>query len=126
MEHGDDGDTNCCRCTWNDPQRIGKETSRLRNQRRCKDHPNYCITKISQNTEKSAFGTVTKGLLKGLGSWLTCGDYPNYCIIENGQNIEKSPGDLRRLEESCCRSNSSGRPSAVLDLTLNNLMVRFQ
>ena len=47
-----------------------------------------------------AFGTVTKGLLKGpegLGSWKTSGNHPNYYIIENGQNTEKSAGDLRRL-----------------------------
>ena len=47
-----------------------------------------------------AFGTVTKGLLKGtggLGSWRTSGDHPNYSIIENSQNTEKSPGNLRRL-----------------------------
>ena len=43
-----------------------------------------------------AFGTVTKGLLKGLGGWRTSGDHTNY-IIENGQNTEKSAGDLRRL-----------------------------
>ena len=46
------------------------------------------------------FGTVTKGLLKGLedfGSWQTSGDHLNYYIIESGQNTEKSPGDLRRL-----------------------------
>ena len=46
------------------------------------------------------FGTVTKGLLKGLedfGSWRPSGDHPNNSIIENGQNTEKSPGDLRRL-----------------------------
>ena len=43
------------------------------------------------------FGTVTKGLLKGLGSWRTSGDHPNNNIIEDGQNTEKSPGDLRRL-----------------------------
>ena len=43
-----------------------------------------------------AFGTVTKGLLKELGSWKTSGDHPNY-ICENGQNTEKSPGDLRYL-----------------------------
>ena len=35
-----------------------------------------------------AFGTVIKGLLKGL---------EDYYIIENGQNTEKSPGDLRRI-----------------------------
>ena len=43
-----------------------------------------------------AFGTVAKGLLKGLED-LEVGDHPNYSIIENGQNTEKSPGDLRRL-----------------------------
>ena len=43
-----------------------------------------------------AFGTLTKGLLKGLDD-LEVGDHPNYSIIENGQNTEKSPGDLRRL-----------------------------
>ena len=40
-----------------------------------------------------AFGTVTKGLLKGLKDY----GHPNYYIIENGENTEKSPGDLRRL-----------------------------
>ena len=40
------------------------------------------------------FCIVTKGLLKGLGSWRTSEDHPNYSVIENGQ---KSPGDLRRL-----------------------------
>ena len=47
-----------------------------------------------------AFGTLTKGLLKGLGglgSWRTSGDHPNDNTVENGQNTRKSPGDLRRL-----------------------------
>ena len=47
-----------------------------------------------------AFGTVTKGLLKGIGrfgSWWVSGNYPNYSIIENGQNTEKSTGNLRKL-----------------------------
>ena len=43
-----------------------------------------------------AFGTVTKGLLKGLED-LEVGDHPNNNIIENCHNTEKSPGDLRRL-----------------------------
>ena len=43
-----------------------------------------------------AFGTVTKGLLKGLGD-LEVGDHLNNSIFENAQNTEKSPGDLRRL-----------------------------
>ena len=47
-----------------------------------------------------AFGTVTKGLLKGLEDLevlKTSGDHPNYSIIENTQNTEKSPRDTRRL-----------------------------
>ena len=40
-----------------------------------------------------AFGTVTKGLLKGLEDL----EVGYYYIIENGQNTEKNPGDLRRL-----------------------------
>ena len=44
-----------------------------------------------------SFVTVTKGLLKGLGSWRTSGDHPNYYIIVNDQNTEKSPGELMRL-----------------------------
>ena len=40
-----------------------------------------------------AFGTVTKGLLKGLEDLETSGDHSNYCITENGQNT----GDLGRL-----------------------------
>ena len=43
-----------------------------------------------------AFGTVPKGLLKGLED-LKDGDHRNYSIVENGQNTENSPGDLRRL-----------------------------
>ena len=39
-----------------------------------------------------AFGTVTKGLLKGLED-LEVDD----SIVENCQNTKKSPGDLRRL-----------------------------
>ena len=45
-----------------------------------------------------AFGTVTKGLLKGLEDLEVGGRVETiYYIIENGQNIEKSPGDFRRL-----------------------------
>ena len=48
-----------------------------------------------------AFGTVTKGLLKGLKDLEVCErveTIQNYNIIDNGQNTEKSPGDLRRLK----------------------------
>ena len=47
-----------------------------------------------------AFGTVAKGLLKGLEDLEVCRrveTIPNNNIIVDGQNTEKSPGDLRRL-----------------------------
>ena len=42
-----------------------------------------------------AFGTVTKGLLRGLDdrSRRSSRDHPNDSIIENGKNTEESPGD---------------------------------
>ena len=87
MEHEGDGDTNSNSCAWNKPQSIGKRTGSLENKRTIRDHPDYSIIKIDKNTEKSlgllkrfplyrtpvknyrftlVWGTVTKGLLKGL------------------------------------------------------------
>ena len=40
-----------------------------------------------------AFGTVTKGLLKGMEDL----EFGGRVETENGQNTEKSPGDLRKL-----------------------------
>ena len=51
MEHEADGDANCNRCAWNNPQKIGKGTERLGNKT-SGDHPNYSIIKIGQNTEE--------------------------------------------------------------------------
>ena len=53
MGHKSDGDANCNWCTWNNRQRIDKETRRLRNQRTSGDHPDNSIFKIGQNTEMS-------------------------------------------------------------------------
>ena len=44
------------------------------------------------------------------------GDHLNYIIVEIGQDTEKSSGDLRRLEETYCHSNSSEKPSANTDV----------
>ena len=52
MGHGE-GDTSCNWCTWNDSQRIGKGTGRLRNPKTSRDPSDYSITKIGQNTELS-------------------------------------------------------------------------
>ena len=45
------------------------------------------------------FGTITKGLLKGLEEMEVGGrgETPNDSIAENNQNPETSPGDLRRF-----------------------------
>ena len=37
----------------NDPKKLGKEARRVRNRRTSGDYPNYSITEIGQNTEKS-------------------------------------------------------------------------
>ena len=39
--------------TWNSSRWLGKETGRIENQRKNRDHPNYSIVGIGQNTEKS-------------------------------------------------------------------------
>ena len=52
-EHEHDGDTNRNWCTWNNSERTDKGTRRLRNYRLRRDHPDYSIIKIDQNTEKS-------------------------------------------------------------------------
>ena len=50
MEHEVDNDINCNGCTWNEPQKLGKETGRPENKKTNKDYPNYSIDKIVQNT----------------------------------------------------------------------------
>ena len=63
-------------------------------------------------------GTHTYIIIIIMMTWkLTDGrDYPNDSIAKNGQNSETSPGDLWRLEEPCCHSNSSEKPSANTDV----------
>ena len=53
MEHKGHGDANCNCCPRYKPQRIGKATGKLRNKSTSGNHPNYCIIKIGQNTEKN-------------------------------------------------------------------------
>ena len=53
MEHESDGDTNCNWCTLYSHQRIGKGTEELGNNRTIRNHPDYSIIKIDQNTEES-------------------------------------------------------------------------
>ena len=52
-------DTNCSWCTWNGPQESGKGTEGIGNQSMKKDHLDYSIVEISQNTQESP-GDQTK------------------------------------------------------------------
>ena len=40
-------------CSWHSHQKFDKGAGGLGNKRTSGDHPNYCITLIGQNTEKS-------------------------------------------------------------------------
>ena len=53
LEHEGDGGTNCNWCTWNDLQSLSKGAGRVGNRQTNRDHLNYRIMDISQNTEKS-------------------------------------------------------------------------
>ena len=60
-----------------------------------------------------AFGTISKGLLKGLEDLEVGGrDYSHDSIADNGKNPETPPG---QLEEAFCHSNSNEKPSANTD-----------
>ena len=53
IEHEGNSDTNCNRCTRNNPQTIGKGTRRIINKRTSEEHSDESIIKIGLNTEKS-------------------------------------------------------------------------
>ena len=53
VEHESDVYTNCNWCSWYSHQRIDTRTGGLEDKRTNRDHPNYCIIEIGQNTEKS-------------------------------------------------------------------------
>ena len=53
MKHEGNDDTNSIWWTQNNRQRLGKCTGRFWIQRASRDHPDYSIVKIGQNTEKS-------------------------------------------------------------------------
>ena len=40
-------------CSWYSHQKINKGNGGLGNKRTSRDHPDYCITAIGQNTERS-------------------------------------------------------------------------
>ena len=117
MEHESDIYTNCNCCSQYSPHKIAPRTGRLGNIRTCRNHPNDCIIKIVQNTEKSPWYlsrlAVTRTLVRNhrltlawktqmneinIRDWKkTRGDHQNYNIAEISQNTERSPGDLRRF-----------------------------
>ena len=52
MEHDSDGNVKSNWYARSDPQNLGKGAGTVGNQRTNRDHPNYSIVKIGQNTEK--------------------------------------------------------------------------
>ena len=53
VEHESNDYTNCNWFSWYCQQRMNKGTGGLGNKRTSRDHPNYCIIEISQNTKES-------------------------------------------------------------------------
>ena len=53
-EYEGDDYTNCNWCSWYSHQRFGTRTGVIGNKRKSGDHPNYCITEIGEDTEKSS------------------------------------------------------------------------
>ena len=51
LEYEGNSDTNYNWCAWNCPQSIGKGTGRSGNQKKNRDHQDYSIVEIDQNTE---------------------------------------------------------------------------
>ena len=64
-----------------------------------------------------AFGTVTKGLLKGL-EYLEVGSRVE--TIQTTASL-KTARILRRVQETCCHSISSERPSTYADMKNSNV-----
>ena len=63
-----------------------------------------------------AFGTVTKGLLKGLEDLKVGGRVETILTT----TLLRTARILRRVLETCCHSNSSERPSAKADANNSN------
>ena len=55
FKHESNGNNNCNWCAWNGPQKLGKSTGRIVNQRTNRDHPSYGIVEIWQNTDRSSW-----------------------------------------------------------------------
>ena len=53
LKNESDSDTNCSWCLWNGSQRLGMSAGKIGNHRTKRDHQNYSIVKIDQNTGKS-------------------------------------------------------------------------
>ena len=59
-EHERNIDTNCSLCSWNNPQRIGKETGRLGKKRTIRDYPDYSIKNTKRLEETCCHSNSNK------------------------------------------------------------------
>ena len=77
--------SSCNCCTGNNPHSLGRRTGRVKNQRKRRDHPDYSISYISQNIEKSS------GDLRGIAVTKTPVKYPSAnSNVENSQRSKIS------------------------------------
>ena len=56
-------------CNWfarKEPQSHVKKVGRLGNQMTCRNHPNYCNSKIGEDTEKCLFGLRRFAIIQNL------------------------------------------------------------
>ena len=67
-----------------------------------------------------AFDTITKGLLKGLEDLEVGGQIETIQMT----TLLKTARILRRVQETCCHSNSSEKPSANTDV--KNIIIIIQ
>ena len=137
MEHEKDDDTNCSWCTYNVPQRLGKKTWKIENQRKNGYYLEHNIVKISLNNEKRPADlkwlAVTQTLLKDYRlrrrahektwSWLRKGNSRRereFFLIAAQNNAVKTHHIKARIDKT--QQNSKCRLCGDRDETINHII----
>ena len=93
------------------PQSIGKGAGKLGNKRTSRDHPDFSIIKIGENTEKSPGDLRRLAVTQTpvLGNKRMNIDNPKYSIAEIGENRGES---WRLKKNTCCHTTFNEKPLA--------------
>ena len=67
IEHEGDGGTSCNCCTWNNPERLDKETGWLGNERTSGDYPDFSIIKIGKSSGDTRRLAITQIPVRNAG-----------------------------------------------------------